>query len=46
MGRLASVIRPIVNGERDPHKLCKKLGSRSEAMVLGILDELKQSENR
>lgn len=44
MGMLASVIRPLINGERDPDTLCKRLDSKSEAMVLGILDELKQLE--
>ena len=44
MARLASVIRPLINGERDPHVLCKRLDSKSENMVLGILDELKRLE--
>ncbi|MDJ0806525.1 MAG: hypothetical protein QNJ78_06790 [Gammaproteobacteria bacterium] len=44
MARLASVIRPLINGERDPDKLCKKLDSRTEQMVLGILRELEQLE--
>ena len=44
MGMLASVIRPMINGERNPEVLCKRLDSKSEAMVLGILEELKQLE--
>jgi hypothetical protein len=44
MGRLASVIRPLINGERDPDRLCKKLDRNSESVVLGILDELKRLE--
>ena len=44
MGKLASVIRPMINGERNPEVLCKRLDSKSEAMVLGILEELKQLE--
>ena len=40
MAQLAAVIRPLINGERDPDKLCKQMDSRTEAMVLGILDEL------
>lgn len=44
MARLASVIRPMINGERDPDKLCKKMDSQTEEMVLGILRELKQLE--
>ena len=46
MARLAAVIRPLINGERDPDKLCRKLDSRTEEMVLGILRELKQLEQR
>ncbi|MGD8913766.1 MAG: hypothetical protein PVI97_05935 [Candidatus Thiodiazotropha sp.] len=46
MARLAAVIRPLIDGERDPDLLCKRLDSNSEAMVLGILDELKQLEER
>jgi hypothetical protein len=42
MGMLASVIRPLINGERDPDVLCKRLDSKSETMVLGILEELKE----
>jgi len=45
MTRLASVIRPLINGERDPHQLCKKMDSRTEQMVLGILEELKRLEH-
>lgn len=42
MGNLAAVIRPLINGERDPEVLCKRMDSNTEAMVLGILGELKQ----
>ena len=42
MARLAAVIRPMINGERDPQLLCKGMDSRTESMVLGILDELKR----
>ncbi len=44
MAMLASVIRPLINGERDPDVLCKRLDSKSEAVVLGILEELRQLE--
>ena len=44
MARLAAVIRPLINGERDPDKLCAGLNSQTEAVVLGILDELKRAE--
>lgn len=42
MARLAAVIRPLINGERDPDRLCKGMDSNTESMVLGILQELKQ----
>lgn len=45
MARLASVIRPMINGEREPERLCKKLDSRTEEMVLGILRELRKLES-
>lgn len=41
MARLAAVIRPLINGERDPERLCKGMDSRTEQVVLGILDALK-----
>lgn len=44
MARLAAVIRPLIDGQRDPDRLCKAMDSKTEAMVLGILDELKQLE--
>ncbi|MEJ2454814.1 MAG: hypothetical protein P8103_11745 [Candidatus Thiodiazotropha sp.] len=44
MGRLAAVIRPLINGERDPEVLCKRMDGNTETMVLSILDELKQLE--
>jgi hypothetical protein len=42
MTQLAAVIRPLINGEREAEKLCKGMDSRTEQMVLGILDELRQ----
>ncbi|MES9942348.1 MAG: hypothetical protein ABW104_17855 [Candidatus Thiodiazotropha sp. 6PLUC2] len=44
MARLAAVIRPMINGERNPDILCKDMDSRTESMVLGILDELKRMQ--
>ncbi len=46
MAQLASVIRPLINGERNPDKLCNKLDGPTEEMVLGILEELKSLEQR
>jgi hypothetical protein len=44
MAMLAAVIRPMINGERDPSKLCHRLDSRTEEIVLGILRELQRME--
>ncbi|QYZ66176.1 MAG: hypothetical protein OI74_05690 [Gammaproteobacteria bacterium (ex Lamellibrachia satsuma)] len=44
MAQLASVIRPLINGERNPDKLCRKLDESTEKMVLAILEELKSLE--
>jgi hypothetical protein len=46
MTQLAAVIRPLLNGEREAEKLCKGMNSRTEQMVLGILDELRQLEEK
>lgn len=46
MARLASVIRPLVNGERDLDKLLKGLDARTEQVLLGIIDELKTLDGR
>jgi len=44
MGRVAAIIRPLINGERDPDKLCKGMGAQSEQLVLNILRELGESD--
>lgn len=44
MARLAAVIRPLINGERDPNKLCKGMNAETEQIVLGILEELGKTE--
>jgi len=44
MARLASTIRPMINGEREPEVLCKEVDDKTEQVVLGILAELKKSE--
>jgi hypothetical protein len=46
MARLAAVIRPLINGERDPDVLCKGMDGKTESIVLGILQQLKQMEGR
>ena len=44
LSRLAAVIRPLINGERDPGTLCKGMNSQTEKLVLDILADLKQAE--
>lgn len=44
MGRLAAVIRPLINGERDPHRLCKGMDAQGQTLVLDILSELGRLE--
>ncbi|MGV6826551.1 MAG: hypothetical protein ACWA5Q_06210 [bacterium] len=41
---IASVIRPLINGERDPEKLCKNLNTNAEKLLLQILEELEKLE--
>ncbi len=40
MGKLAGRIRPLINGERDPEKLCKGMSAQGEQLMLAILNEL------
>ncbi len=40
MTRLARVIRPLVNGQRDPDVLCRDMGPQGRSLVLSILEEL------
>ncbi len=44
MRRVAAVIRPLINGERDPERLCAHLDVRGRQLVLQILDELGRLE--
>ena len=46
MARVAAVIRPLINGERNADKLCKGMSSQSEQLVLGILAELEPGDGR
>jgi hypothetical protein len=46
MAKLAAVMRPMINGERDPARLCQQMDSRTEQIVLGILQELEHLEQR
>jgi hypothetical protein len=44
MARVAAVIRPLINGERDPDKLCKGMSAQGEQLVLGVLAELGRAD--
>jgi len=40
MARLAAVIRPLINGERDVDKLCRGMNEQTRQLTLDILSEL------
>lgn len=44
MRRLAGIIRPLINGERDPNRLCKGMDANGEQLVRDILSELGRLE--
>ena len=44
MARLGGIMRRLVNGERDPDKLCKGMGAQGESLVTTILEELGKLE--
>lgn len=44
MARVASTLRPLINGERDPEILTRHLGTRSRSLVLSILEEIGKLE--
>ena len=44
MARLAAVMRPLIEGERTPEKLCKGMSAQGESLVLAILSELGKLE--
>ena len=44
MGRLAAIIRPLINGERNVDRLCKGMDAQGEQLVLEILSELGRLE--
>jgi hypothetical protein len=45
MARLAGVIRPLINGERDPDRLFRGMDTRTRQLVLDILGELGKPES-
>jgi hypothetical protein len=44
MARLAGVIRPLINGERNADRLCRGMDTRTQQLVLDILGELGKLE--
>jgi len=46
MARLAGIVRPLINGERDSDRLCRGMDSQGEQLVLDILAELGKLEGR
>ena len=46
MARLAGILRPLVQGERDADRLTAGLGAEGEKLVLLILEELDRLEAR
>lgn len=40
LARLASALRPMLDGERDPDRLCRGMDAQGSALVLDILREL------
>jgi len=44
MARLGGIMRKLVEGERDPEKLCKGMSAQGESLVLGLLEELGKLE--
>lgn len=42
MARVAAVIRPLINGERNPDTLCKGMNEQTGQLVLGIIAALEQ----
>jgi hypothetical protein len=40
MARLAGIVRPLIDGERDPERLCRGMDAQTERLVLDILAEL------
>jgi hypothetical protein len=45
MARIGSIMGQLVNGDRDPDRLCKAMGNQAQSLVLSILDELAKLEH-
>ena len=44
LARFSTLIKPMVDGERDVDKLCDKVGPQGESLVVSILNELAKLE--
>ncbi len=44
LARLAGVVRPLINGERNPDQLCRGMDTQTRQLVLEILGELGKLE--
>jgi len=44
LARFSTLIKPMVDGERDADKLCDKIGPQGESLVTSILSELAKLE--
>lgn len=44
MARLGGIAKRLVDGERDPARLCKGMGAQGESLVLSLLSELGKLE--
>jgi len=45
LARFSTLIKPLVDGERDTDKLCDKIGPQGESLVVSILSELGKLES-
>ena len=46
MARLAGILRPLVEGVREPEELIEGMGEEGEKLVMGILAELEKLDQR
>ena len=45
LARFSTLIKPMVDGERDVDKLCDKIGPQGESLVVSILNELSKLDS-
>ncbi len=45
LARFSTLIKPLVDGERNVDRLCDKIGPQGESLVVSILNELAKLEN-